>query len=61
MPILYRPDRRPSAGNWLSKGGLMNLYASGEDYLEAILLFDVSNLLTTVENQSPQLNFLGIC
>ena len=21
MPILYRPDRRPSAGSWLSKGG----------------------------------------
>ena len=36
MPILYRPDRRPSAGSWLSKGGLMNLYASGEGYLEAI-------------------------
>lgn len=38
MPILYRPDRRPSAGSWLSKRGLMNLYASGEDYLEAILV-----------------------
>ena len=37
MPILYRPDRRPAAGSWLSKRGLMNLYASGEDYLEAIL------------------------
>ena len=21
MPILYRPDRKPSAGSWLSKGG----------------------------------------
>ena len=21
MPTLYRPDRRPSAGSWLSKGG----------------------------------------
>ena len=38
MPILYRPDRRPSAGSWLSKRGLMNLYASGEDYVEAILV-----------------------
>ena len=38
MPVLYRPDRRPSAGSWLSKRGLMNLYASGEDYLEAILV-----------------------
>ena len=38
MPLLYRPDRRPSAGSWLSKRGLMNLYASGEDYLEAILV-----------------------
>ena len=38
MPILYRPDRRPSAGSWLSKGGSEKLHASGEDYLETILV-----------------------
>ena len=38
MQTLYRPDRRLSAGNWLSKGDYMKLYASGEDYLEAVLV-----------------------
>ena len=29
--------------SWLSKGGLMNLYASGEDYLE-VIWFSIKNL-----------------
>lgn len=39
MPILYRPDRRPSAGSWLSKGGSDETSCvRGEDYLETILV-----------------------
>ena len=41
MPILYRPDRRPSAGSWLSKGGSdeTSCVRGGlEDYLETILV-----------------------
>ena len=38
MPILYRPDRRPSAGSWLSKGGSDETSCVRGDYLETILV-----------------------
>lgn len=69
MPILYRPDRKPSAGSWLSKGQYdqqlpkaLNEALCAVERIDADQhIGDVAGDADSFENQSISLDFRVCC